>query len=67
MINMNHIIRIKVTKFELLERLRQVEETMLVELLGITSDDIVDAFLDLIETRYEYLYEQLREPQEEAD
>jgi hypothetical protein len=37
---------------ELLERLREVDEVLLVELLELTSTDIVDAFLDRI-TEYE--------------
>ncbi len=46
---------------ELLEKLRNTEETLLLELLGITSDDIVDAFLDRIEDKLDYLYEQYEE------
>lgn len=33
---------------ELFERLKQVEETLLLELLNITSEDIVSAFMDRI-------------------
>jgi hypothetical protein len=50
-----------VTKSELFDRLRDVEETLLVELLGLTSSDIVDRCLDLIEERYEYLYQQVKD------
>jgi len=46
---------------ELLKKLRNTEETLLLELLGITSDDIVDAFLDRIEDKLDYLYEQYEE------
>ena len=35
-------------KIELLEELRKVDEITLLELLQLTSDDIVDAFLDKI-------------------
>lgn len=49
------------TKSELLKRLRATEETLLLELLDLTADDIVDAFLDVIEDRYNYLHEQLQE------
>lgn len=35
-------------KIELIEQLREVDEVTLLELLGLTSDDIVDAFLDKI-------------------
>ena len=34
---------------ELLERLRLLDEVTLMELLGLKSDDLVDAFKDLIE------------------
>ena len=35
-------------KNELLERLRNLDEELLLDLLGITSDDLVDAFIDVI-------------------
>lgn len=45
---------------ELIELLRQVDEVTLLELLELTSDDIIDAFLDRIEDNEErvrdYLY-----------
>lgn len=41
---------------ELIERLREVEETVLLELLEITSTDLVDAFLDKIDENKERLY-----------
>lgn len=37
------------SKQELLDRLRKEDEVTLLELLDITSDDIVDKFLDSIE------------------
>jgi Mg2+ and Co2+ transporter CorA len=37
---------------EVVQKLRQTEETILLELLELTSDDIVDAFLDRIEDNY---------------
>ena len=48
-------------KLELIERLRKTEETLLLELLDITSEDIVDAFLDKINDRLEYLDRQLED------
>lgn len=42
-------------KQDLLERLRQTDEIALMEMLGITSNDLVDAFLDIIEEKYNYL------------
>lgn len=46
------------TKSQLISRLRQTEETLLLELLNLTSDEIVDAFLDRVEDRLLYLYGQ---------
>jgi Mg2+ and Co2+ transporter CorA len=37
---------------EVLNKLRNTEETTLLELLELTSDDLVDAFLDRIEDNY---------------
>ena len=48
-------------KLDLIERLRKTEETLLLELLDITSEDIVDAFLDKINERLEYLDRQLED------
>jgi hypothetical protein len=36
-------------KTELIDELRKIDELTLIELLQLTSDDIVDAFLDKIE------------------
>jgi hypothetical protein len=44
---------------ELLEKLRNLDEITLVELLGITSDDLVDSFLDRIDENFEYLSKEL--------
>ena len=49
------------TKTELLKQLRNLEETLLLELLDLTSDDLVDAFLDIIEERHDYIHAQLEE------
>jgi hypothetical protein len=46
---------------ELIERLRETDEVLLLELLGITSTEIVDAFLDRIDERSKYIREQLEE------
>ena len=45
----------------LLAKLRNLDELQLIELLQLSADDIVDAFLDRIEEREEYLYEQVRD------
>jgi len=49
------------TKSDLLQKLRSEEETVLLEMLGVTSSDLVDAFLDIIEERYKYLDAQYSE------
>lgn len=50
---------------ELQERLCEVEETALLELLGITSEDLVYAFGDLIEERTDELLSTFEEEQEQ--
>jgi hypothetical protein len=45
-----------VDKQELLEVLRNTEETILLELLEITSDELVDKFTDKIEDNLDKLY-----------
>jgi hypothetical protein len=49
------------TKQELLLKLRNTEETLLIELLDLTSDQIVDAFLDRIMERYNYIHDKYEE------
>lgn len=41
---------------ELIEKLREVEETILMELLEVNSHDLVDAFLDRIKDNEDKLY-----------
>jgi hypothetical protein len=43
-------------KSELLQKLRKLDETSLLELLEINSDDLVDAFLDKIDDNLDRLY-----------
>jgi hypothetical protein len=40
---------------ELIERLKQLDEITLLELLGITSEDLVDRFSDVIEDKQDKL------------
>ncbi len=53
------------THLELLERLKQIDETSLLEILEIYSDELVDRFQDKIERKREYLLEELEESVEE--
>lgn len=44
---------------ELCNRLRDVEETLLIEMLHIRSDDIVDRFPDMIELKRDSIEDEL--------
>lgn len=46
---------------ELLETLRSLDEVLLLELLGLTSEDIVDAFIEKIDDRETYIRKELAE------
>ncbi len=46
-------------KQELLSVLRNTEETILLELLEITSSDLVDRFLDVIDDRLDEIYSKI--------
>lgn len=50
----------------LLEQLRLLDEVTLLELLEITSSDLVDNFLEKIEEKIDYLYGQIREQEEDV-
>jgi hypothetical protein len=50
----------KTTK-DLADELRQLDEITLIELLHLRSDDIVDRFGDIIEERYDQIYDFLKE------
>jgi len=43
------------TLVDLMEKLKQIEEVTLMELLEISSDDLVDRFIDKIEEKFETL------------
>jgi len=53
------------THLELLERLKQVDEVSLLEMLEIYSDELVDRFQDKIEAKREFLLGELEEDDEE--
>ena len=48
-------------KFELLEKLRKLDEVSLLELLEITSEELVDRFMDKIEDSLHKLYDKALE------
>lgn len=47
------------TKQEVVEQLRQLDEVTLLEILEVTSEELVDVFLDKIDDKLEYLQQQL--------
>lgn len=55
------------TLTELMERLSSLEETYLIELLGVQSVDIVEHFQDLIEEKYDDLCSELEEMGDDED
>jgi hypothetical protein len=46
---------------EIKEKLKDIEETLLIEVLEINSTMIVDRFEDIIEDRINILYDRIRE------
>lgn len=50
----------------LLEQLKQLDEVTLMELLDISSEDLVDAFLDKIKDNEDWLSGQLEERETEV-
>lgn len=46
---------------ELIEQLRKIDEITLLELLNLTSDDLIDAFLDRIQDNEDKLQEYIHE------
>ena len=50
-----------ITFEELKERLKQLDELTLLDLLGVTSEELVEKFEDTIEEDFDYYYEQVKE------
>lgn len=50
-----------ITLNQLLDRMKQLDEVYLVELLEITSEDLVDKFTDYIEDNKENIINELEE------
>ena len=55
------------TLAELQERLKKIDEISLLEILDISSEDLVDRFVDLIENKYDILKEEFEEEDTESD
>jgi len=56
-----------ITFYEILENLSKCEETFLIELLDIHSEEIVERFEDIIELRQDYIRSQLFEDDENIE
>jgi len=54
------------TLVDVCERLKQQDEVSILEILEITSDEIVDRFQDKIEENYEHLAEDLEDEDYES-
>jgi hypothetical protein len=55
------------TLVELKDKLKRLDETILCELLDITSEELVDRFEDLIEEHFDELEEDLGDEDFETD
>ena len=49
---------------ELCEKLKDIDEITLMELLNITSEDLVSRFIDVIEDDFEHLAEEFEEEED---
>ena len=56
-----------ITLVELRECLKQVDETSLLEILDIHSDELVERFADFIENKYEELAPEFEIEETESD
>lgn len=50
---------------ELKEKLKQLDEITLMELLNLSSEDLIERFDDIIEERFNLLVEQFSEDEED--
>lgn len=41
------------TLYDIMEQLKQIDEVLLLEMLGVTSEDLVERFADVIEDNYD--------------
>ena len=47
-------------KSEVIEKLRHIDEVTILELLDIETDDLIDAFLDKIDERFDYICKEIQ-------
>lgn len=55
------------TLADVINHLKRIDEISLLEVLDISSEDLVDRFVDLIEDRYEQLREEFEEEDESTE
>lgn len=55
------------TLADVIEHLKKLDETTLLEVLDLSAEDIVDRFPDKIEERLDYLLEDLEDDDEENE
>lgn len=55
------------TLADIINHLRRIDEISLLEILEISSEDIVDRFGDFIEIKYEFLREDFEDEEDEAE
>lgn len=53
------------TIYELQDRLREIDELSLLEILNISSEEIVDKFIDTIEEKFSVLVKSFEESNED--
>lgn len=51
---------------DLVDKLEQIDEVSLLEILNITSEDIVERFLDFIEDNYERLITEFEDQESDS-
>lgn len=51
-------------KLELLEKLKEIDEVTLLELLDLTSEDLLDVFYERVSDRAQQIYKYISEQEE---
>jgi hypothetical protein len=52
---------------DLADRMKHLDEVTLLEVLDINSSDLVDRFMDKIESRYDYFVEDMHDLSDDQD
>ena len=56
-----------ITFHELKDKLKQIDEISLLEVLGLTSEDLVERCNDIIEDKYEILAKEFEDETEDSE